>query len=84
MLAIIKIEKSGQGLDVALPSALLESHSVPVIASGLSCLAQHCVESDQAGVSVVAAGTFFLQRDQNLMQWRLQIRNAGLPIILES
>jgi cyclase len=31
----------------------------------------------------VAAGTFFCQRDQNPMQCRSHIRNAGLPIRLE-
>ena len=83
MVAIIKTESSGEGLDLALTSALLESQAVPVIACGFSCLAQHFVESYQAGAAAVAAGTFFLQRDQNPMQCRLHIRNAGLPIRLE-
>jgi cyclase len=37
----------------------------------------------QAGAAAVAAGTFFCQRDQNPMQCRSHIRNAGLPIRLE-
>ena len=71
------------GLDLALTSALLESQAVPVKAFGLSCLAQHFVENCQAGAVAGAAGTFFLQRDQNPMQCRLHICNAGLPIRLE-
>ena len=79
----IERDGTGEGLDLALTAALSESLAVPVITSGGCGLAQHFVEGYQAGAAAVAAGTFFCQRDQNPMQCRSHIRNAGLPIRLE-
>lgn len=76
---------SGQGLswrDVARVAAAVP---VPVIASGGCGLAEHFVEGlRDAGAEAVAAGTFFCFRDQNPMQTRAQIRNAGIPIRMET
>jgi cyclase len=83
MATAIERDGTGEGLDLALTAALSESLAVPVIASGGCGLAQHFVEGYQAGAAAVAAGTFFCQRDQNPMQCRSHIRNAGLPIRLE-
>ena len=83
MATAIERDGTGAGLDLALTAALSESLTVPVIASGGCGLAQHFVEGYQAGAAAVAAGTFFCQRDQNPMQCRSHIRNAGLPIRLE-
>ena len=83
MATAIERDGTGEGLDLALTAALSESLAVPVIASGGCGLAQHFVEGYKAGAAAVAAGTFFCQRDQNPMQCRSQIRNAGLPIRLE-
>lgn len=83
MATAIERDGTGAGLDLALTAALAESLAVPVIASGGCGLAQHFVEGYQAGAAAVAAGTFFCQRDQNPMQGRSHIRNAGLPIRLE-
>jgi cyclase len=74
---------TGEGLDLPLIQALAGGLSVPLIAAGGCGLAQHFVEGYQAGAAAVAAGTFFCQRDQNPMQCRSHIRNAGLPIRLE-
>ena len=74
---------TGAGLDLDLTSAMASSLAVPVISSGGCGLAQHFVEGYQAGAAAVAAGTFFSLRDQNPMQCRSHIRNAGLPIRLE-
>jgi cyclase len=73
----------GHGLDLPLIQALAGGVSVPLIAAGGCGLAKHVVEGYQAGAAAVAAGTFFCQRDQNPMQCRSHIRNAGLPIRLE-
>ena len=35
---------------------------------------------DEGKASAVAAGTFFSNKDQNLMQTRAHIANAGIPI----
>jgi cyclase len=74
---------TGEGLDLPLIEALAGGLSVPLIAAGGCGLAQHFVDGYQAGAAAVAAGTFFCQRDQNPMQCRSHIRNAGLPIRLE-
>ena len=74
---------TGEGLDLELTASLATVLPVPVIASGGCGLAQHFVEGYEAGSAAVAAGTFFCQRDQNPMQCRSHIRNAGLPIRLE-
>jgi cyclase len=79
----IERDGTGEGLDLRLIQALAGSLSVPLIAAGGCGLAQHVIEGYQAGAAAVAAGTFFCQRDQNPMQCRSHIRNAGLPIRLE-
>lgn len=83
MVTAIDRDGTGEGLDLRLTSAVAEALVVPVIASGGCGLAQHFVEGYEAGAAAVAAGTFFCQRDQNPMQCRSHIRNAGLPIRLE-
>ena len=82
---VTSIERDGtcQGLDLELTSALVAALPVPVIASGGCGLAQHFVEGYQVGASAIAAGTFFCQRDQNPMQCRSHIRNAGMSFRLE-
>ena len=83
MVTAIERDGTGEGLDLALTATLSELITVPVITSGGCGLAQHFVEGYQVGASAVAAGTFFCQRDQNPMQCRSHIRNAGIPIRLE-
>lgn len=83
LVTSIDRDGSGQGLDLPLIQSLVGVLSVPLIASGGCGLAQHFVDGYQAGAAAVAAGTFFTQRDQNPMQCRSQIRNAGLPIRME-
>ena len=84
MVTAIERDGTGEGLDIALTAAMAQALYVPVIASGGCGLAQHFVEGYQAGAAAVVAGTFFCQRDQNPMQCRSHIRNAGLPIRLRS
>jgi cyclase len=83
MVTAIERDGTGMGLDLDLTTALAKTLVVPLIASGGCGLAQHFVEGYKAGAAAVAAGTFFCQRDQNPMQCRSHIRNAGLPIRLE-
>ena len=71
----------GQGLDVALARRVTEAVSVPLILSGGCGLAAHFSEGFlEGGAEGVAAGTFFSFRDQNPIQTRSHIRNAGVPI----
>ncbi len=76
---------SGAGLNVAVARAVAAAVPVPVIVSGGCGLAEHFVDGFATGLAEgVAAGTFFCFRDQNPMQTRAHIRNAGVPIRMET
>lgn len=82
-LLITSIERDGMkgGLDLDITRSIVERVSVPVITSGGCGLASHFSDGFvQTGVSAVSAGTFFAHRDQNFMQTRSQIMNAGVNI----
>lgn len=83
MLAVINIDTSCEILDLARSAALAETLVGLLIAAVSGGLAPHFVEGYQAGATAVAACTFYCQRNQNPMQCRSHIRNAGLPIRLE-
>lgn len=81
LLTCIDRDGSGRGLDVELLAQVTSAVTIPVIASGGCGLASHFVEGFKTGgAHAVAAGTFFCLRDQNPMQSRAHIRNAGIPI----
>ncbi|MCX8003946.1 MAG: imidazole glycerol phosphate synthase cyclase subunit [Burkholderiaceae bacterium] len=85
LLTDIGRDGSGQGLDIATIRRVADGVSVPVIASGGCGLAQHFVEGFVEGhAEAVAAGTFFCFRDQNPMQTRAHVRNAGVPIRIKT
>lgn len=72
---------SGLGLRHEIAAALTSSLAVPIIFSGGCGRAEHFTEGFiNGGVEGVAAGTYFCFRDQNPMQTRAHIRNAGVPI----
>lgn len=76
---------TGRGLNWQVGHAVSAAVSVPVILSGGCGLAEHFVEGFQlGGAEGVAAGTFFCFRDQNPMQTRAHIRNARVPIRMET
>ena len=83
MLTSIDHDGMSAGLDTPLISKLCSYVDVPVIASGGCGVSKHFVEGYKAGASAVSAGSFFCQRDQNPMQCRSHIRNAGIPIRIE-
>lgn len=75
----------GEGLNCAVGRAVADAVSIPIILSGGCGRAEHFVEGFQLGAAqAVAAGTFFCFRDQNPMQTRAHIRNAGVPIRMET
>jgi len=81
LLTCIDRDGSGTGLDVERAAQVTAAVGIPVIASGGCGLAAHFIEGFKVGgVSAIAAGTFFCLRDQNPMQSRAHIRNAGIPI----
>ena len=72
---------AGNGLDIALGRSISEAIDIPVILSGGAGLAAHFVDGfTKAGAEAVASGTYFAFRDQNPMQTRSHIANAGVPI----
>jgi cyclase len=76
---------AGVGLNCGVASEVSAAVAVPVILSGGCGLAEHFVEGfARGGAEAVAAGTFFALRDQNPMQTRAHIRNAGIPIRMET
>lgn len=86
-LLLSDVERDGSCRGLSWPVARLVAQSVatPVILSGGCGLAEHFVEGFRNGLAEgVAAGTFFCFRDQNPMQTRAHIRNAGVPIRLET
>jgi cyclase len=86
-LLLCNIDSDGMrlGLELPITKAISESVSIPVITSGGCGLAQHFVDGFiSAKADAVAAGTFFAHRDQNFMQTRSQIKNAGVNIRMHS
>lgn len=82
-ILLTSIDRDGTrgGLDIELTRKVVESVSIPVITSGGCGLASHFVEGFVDGkADAVSAGTYFCFKDENPMQARSQIKNAGIPI----
>jgi cyclase len=82
-ILLTSIDRDGTrtGLDVVTSAEIAERVSIPVIVSGGCGLASHFAEGFLAGkASAVSAGTYFCFKDENPMQTRAQIMNAGIPI----
>ena len=72
---------TGDGLNTSVARAVADAVDIPIILSGGCGLAEHFVDGfTRGGAEAVSAGTFFCFRDQNPMQTRAHIRNAGIPI----
>ena len=75
----------GNGLNHEAGRAVADAVGVPIILSGGCGRAEHFVDGFSLGAAEgVAAGTFFCFRDQNPMQTRAHIRNAGVAIRMET
>ena len=86
-LLITDVDRDGGGLGLnwVLCKEIAQQVSVPVVLSGGCGLSEHFSEGFQKGMAEgVAAGTFFCFRDQNPMQTRAHIRNAGVAIRSET
>lgn len=83
LLTSIDGDGTRQGLDLNLTRRVAESVAVPVITSGGCGLASHFIDGFIEGkADAVSAGTYFCFKDENPMQTRSRIRNAGIPIRL--
>lgn len=82
-ILLTSIDRDGtrSGLDTDLTCRVAERVSIPLITSGGCGLANHFIEGFLIGkADAVSAGTYFSFKDENPMQTRSQIRNAGIPI----
>jgi len=81
LLTCIDNDGVQKGLDVSTGKLVAEELKIPLIISGGCGLASHFVDGFTiARADAVAAGTFFSFRDQNPMQTRGHIKNAGVNI----
>ncbi|MCX6011942.1 MAG: imidazole glycerol phosphate synthase cyclase subunit [Chloroflexi bacterium] len=81
LLTSIPHDGMRQGLDLDTTLKITRAVTIPVITGGGCGLAQHFVEGFLQGkADAVSAGSFFAHRDQNFMQTRSQIKNAGVSI----
>ncbi len=80
LLSSIDRDGTKSGLDIAMTQKIADSVAIPVITAGGCGLATHFIEGFLTSASAVSAGTFFSFQDQNFMQTRAHIRNAGVAI----
>ena len=84
-ILLTSIDRDGTrtGLEIEMIKDIVGAVTIPVIASGGCGLASHFVEGFIEGkASAVGAGTYFCFKDENPMQVRSQIKNAGISIRL--
>ncbi len=85
LLTSIDRDGSRSGLDLELTRRVAKAVTIPVISSGGVGRAMHIVEGLTHGCAdAVSAGTFFAFQDQNPMQARAHVRNAGVPVRLQT
>ena len=81
LLTSIDRDGTRTGLDLEITRKISEAVNVPVITSGGCGLASHFVDGYLKGkADAVSSGTYFCFKDENPMQTRSQIRNAGIRI----
>ncbi len=86
-ILLTSIDRDGtrSGLDIEMTRRVVAAVSIPVITSGGCGQAAHFIEGFLYGkADAVSAGTYFCFKDENPIQCRSQIRNAGIPIRLHT
>ncbi len=85
LLTCIDNDGVRQGLDIETIEEVTKHLTIPVIASGGCGLAKHFAEGFINGnCDAVSAGTFFCFQDQNIMQTRSQVKNAGVDVRIKT
>ena len=85
LLTSIDCDGTRSGMDTELTAVVANQVSIPVITSGGCGLASHFIDGFLQGkADGVSAGTYFCFKDENPMQTRSQIKNAGIPIRLHT
>ena len=81
LLTSIDNDGLGRGLDLEMISAMTNSVSLPIIASGGCGMAKHISDGFLiGGADAIAAGNFFSYKDQNQIQTRAQLSNSGVLV----
>lgn len=81
LISSIDDDGTRNGLNNEVLKSISQKVTIPVIASGGCGLASHFIDGFKKGCAdAVSAGTFFCFLDQNPMQTRAHIQNAGIPI----
>ena len=80
MISSIDRDGTGIGLDLRFINRYRRNIKVPLIVSGGCGTSQHFVEGYREGADAVAAGRFFCRRDQNPLQCRSHVLNAGIKV----
>ena len=81
LLTSIDHDGTRRGLDLETARKVTSAVSIPVILSGGCGLTSHFIEGFiQGKADGISAGTYFCFKDENPMQTRSQISNAGIPI----
>jgi len=85
LLTSISRDGTRKGLDISLTKEVRQNISIPLITSGGCGAAAHFIDGFMEGkADAVSAGTYFCFKDENPMQTRSQIKNAGIPIRLHT
>jgi cyclase len=85
LLTSIDLDGTRKGLNLGMTRSIAEAVTISVVTSGGCGLASHFVEGFIKGkADAVSAGTYFCFKDENPMQTRSQIKNAGVPIRLHT
>lgn len=85
LLTCIDHDGMKNGLELTVATEVASRLSIPLIVSGGCGLAKHfCDGYLVAKADAICAGSFFAHRDQNFIQTRSQIKNAGVDIRIYS
>jgi cyclase len=76
----IDFDGSRQGLDIEMLQIALGVADVPIVVSSGAGKPEHFVAAFEAGADGIATGTFLAKLDQNPLQLRSRLFNAGIQI----
>ena len=76
----IDFDGAKTGLDLWLLENILNIATVPIIVSSGAGKIEHFISAFESGADGIATGTFFAKMDQNPLQLRSRLANAGINI----
>ena len=76
----IDFDGKKSGLDLEMLSLVLDITNVPVVLASGAGKVEHFIAAFEGGADGVATGAFFAKMDQNPLQLRSRLFNAGINI----